>query len=195
MKVKIKNVRLSFPQLFQPRAFSADQDPRYSASFLLDLADNAEDITRIKEVINEVGAEKWSNRWKDTKFKRSVKMCLHKGEDKEQYDGYDDSVMFISSNSPASDRPLTLDRRRNVVTEEDGILYAGCFVHAQLDIWAQDNQYGKRINAKVLGVQFYREGDSFSAGSKASVDDFEDEGEEEHTDADMASAFDDDPLA
>jgi hypothetical protein len=36
-----------------------------------------------------------------------------------------------------------------------------------------DNNYGKRINATLLGVQFYRDGDSFVGGGVASVDDFD----------------------
>jgi len=31
-------------------------------------------------------------------------------------------------------------------------------------VWAQDNQYGKRINAKLRAVQFYKDGAPFGEG-------------------------------
>jgi len=47
---------------------------------------------------------------------------------------------------------------------------------AIVDLWAQDNQYGKGIHAKLLGVQFMKDGDAFSAGAVIADDDFEDLG-------------------
>jgi len=32
-------------------------------------------------------------------------------------------------------------------------------------LWAQNNQYGKRINAQLDGVQFVRDGDPFGDGA------------------------------
>jgi hypothetical protein len=43
-----------------------------------------------------------------------------------------------------------------------------------VEIWAQDNNYGKRINASLKGVQFVRDGDAFAGGGAASPDEFED---------------------
>ncbi|MWN55950.1 ssDNA-binding protein, partial [Escherichia coli] len=51
---------------------------------------------------------------------------------------------------------------------------AGCYVNAVIDIWAQDNNFGKRINASLGGVQFLRDGDAFAGGGVASADDFDD---------------------
>ena len=47
-------------------------------------------------------------------------------------------------------------------------------VNATVNVWAQDNKYGKRVNAQLLGVQFYADGDSFGGGAVGSVDDFDD---------------------
>lgn len=43
-----------------------------------------------------------------------------------------------------------------------------------LEFWAQDNKFGKRVNATLMGVQFFRDGDAFSGGGAASDDDFDD---------------------
>jgi len=68
-----------------------------------------------------------------------------------------------------------LNKDKSPVVEADGVIYSGCYVNAIIDLWAQDNQFGKRINATLLGVQFAYDGDAFaSGGSGVSVDDFDD---------------------
>ena len=59
------------------------------------------------------------------------------------------------------------------LTAADGRPYAGCYVIANVELWAQDNNYGKRINASLRGVQFLRDGDAFSGGGAASEDEFD----------------------
>jgi hypothetical protein len=56
---------------------------------------------------------------------------------------------------------------------DDGTLYSGCYVVVHVNIWAQDNQFGKRINCGLLGVQFYKDGEAFSGGRISSVDEFD----------------------
>jgi hypothetical protein len=56
----------------------------------------------------------------------------------------------------------------------DGTLYAGCYVNAIVDIWAQDNQFGKRINAKLLVVRKKKDGEPIGAGrTNAKAEDFD----------------------
>lgn len=33
--------------------------------------------------------------------------------------------------------------------EADGLVYSGCYVNARIELWAQDNANGKRVNAKL----------------------------------------------
>jgi hypothetical protein len=68
--------------------------------------------------------------------------------------------------------------------KDTGVIYSGCFVNAQIDIWAQDNGFGKRINCTLAGVQFAADGDAFGGGRPASADDFDDLGDLGGADAD-----------
>jgi hypothetical protein len=61
-----------------------------------------------------------------------------------------------------------IDRDTKPLTAADGRPYGGCFVDASVDIWAQDNSWGKRINAKLRWVQFRGDGDAFSGGAPVS---------------------------
>ncbi len=80
--------------------------------------------------------------------------------------------MFISSSSVSA--PGVFDKDRTELTQKDGRPYAGCYVNAALDIWAQDNQFGKRINATLKGVQFAADGDAFVGSAPATAEDFDD---------------------
>ena len=80
-------------------------------------------------------------------------------------------------------RPVVVDRNRSPVVAEDDLIYAGCFVNAKVRLWVQDNQYGRRINANLMGVQFVKDGDRLGGGrTQQSADDMFD---------DVADAFGD----
>jgi hypothetical protein len=69
-----------------------------------------------------------------------------------------------------------VDKDRSPLVSADGRPYSGCYVNAQVEVWAQDHKsFGKRINAQLLGVQFVEDGDSFQAGAPpANPEDFGD---------------------
>ena len=76
----------------------------------------------------------------------------------------------------AKNKTLTyvINRDKTQLNPDDGVIYAGCYVYAVIDIWAMDNKFGKRICASLSGVQFYKDGDAFTGGGIASDEDFDD---------------------
>jgi hypothetical protein len=69
--------------------------------------------------------------------------------------------------------PLLVDRDGTPLSASSGRLYAGCWANVSVEIWAQDNANGKRINCTLRGVQFARDGDAFGGGAPISDDEFE----------------------
>jgi hypothetical protein len=67
---------------------------------------------------------------------------------------------------------LVINRDKSPIAEGDNVVYAGCYVNGIVSLWAQNNQYGKRINAQLDGVQFVRDGEPFGDGA-VSVDAFD----------------------
>ena len=61
--------------------------------------------------------------------------------------------------------------------------YAGCYVNAVVEFWAQDDDNGKRINCALGPVQFFKDGPAFAGGKKISAneafDDLGDLGDED----------------
>jgi hypothetical protein len=171
MKVKLTNVRLAFPVLFEARTVNGEGKPAFSASFLLDPADPQ--VKALNQAIEQVAKDKWGARAGDIlkQMRAQDKVALHDGDLKANYDGFPGNL-YVSARSAT--RPLVIDKDKSPLTEQDGKPYAGCFVNASIELWPQDNNYGKRVNASLRGVQFFRDGDSFAGGGAASEDEFDD---------------------
>ena len=171
MKIKLNNVRLSFAQLFEAKTVNGEGKPAYSASFLIDPKDPQ--IVAVNAAIEAVAKDKWGAKSDTTlkAMKAADKTCLHSGDLKSNYDGFE-GMLYISSRN--SMRPLVIDVDKTPLVESDGKPYSGCYVNCSIELWAQDNNYGKRINATLMGVQYFKDGESFSGGGVASEDDFDD---------------------
>lgn len=165
--VKLNNVRLSFPAIFTPKAMANDpkSKPTYSATFIMDKVKNAADIAKLKAAAEFAKKQQWPNK------AVSPKMFLHDGSEKADTDGYGDGVMYVSARNP---KPIFIgDQKLVPLKEEDGKPYAGCYVNAVVRVWAQDNEYGKRINAALGNIQFLRDGPAFGEVARTLEQDFQ----------------------
>ena len=172
MKIKLTNVRLAFAQaLFEAQTVAGEGKPAFSSTFLIDPADPQ--VKMINEAIEATATDKWGAKAPALlkQMRAADKTCLHNGDLKATYDGFPGNL-YISARNPL--RPTVVDADKTPLVQADGKPYSGCYVHAVLELWAQDNQYGKRVNATLMGVQFFKDGDSFSGGGVASTDDFDD---------------------
>ena len=161
MKIKIPSARLSFPSLFNMASFGGESTGKFEATFILDKKEHAKQIEEIEAAIAKLQ--------KDLKVKlASDKLCLKDGDEMErpEYQG----KMTIKASTKK--RPLVINRDKTPLTEDDNVIYAGCYVNAIITLWAQNNSYGKRVNAQLDGVQFVRDGEPFGDGG-ISVDQFD----------------------
>lgn len=168
MKVKISRAVLSFPALFKPRAYEG-QEPSYSAVFIIPKEHEA--VGMVKTAMLAAARERWADK-ADAILKSLIaggKVPLKDGDTKAEYEGFA-GKLFLSARSKRA--PRVVDQARMPMVD-DGRLYAGCIVNGVVDIWAMDNNYGKRICATLLGVQLVAEGEPLGGGTVASDDDFE----------------------
>lgn len=171
MKLTIKNVRIAFPSLFKAQQVQGQGEPRFSVALLIP-RDHPQ-VDEINKALAQSAKDKWAAKADAVvkQLKAQDRLALHDGDLKENYDGFPGNY-FISASSKT--RPLVINRDKSPIAEEDGIVYAGCYANVSIELWAQDNQFGKRINASLRGVQFYKDGDAFTGGGAASVDEFAD---------------------
>jgi len=171
MKIKLQNVRLSFPNLFEAKQINGEGAPKFSAAFIIDPADAQ--VKTINAAIDSVAGAKWGAKAAENlkTLRKANRVCLYDGDDKVAWDGFAGNLYISASNAV---RPLVLNADKTPLTAQDGKPYAGCYVNASLELWAQDNKYGKRVNATLMGVQFYRDGDAFAGGGTGDEGDFDD---------------------
>lgn len=172
--VTLKDVRLAFPDLWKAVEFKpGDGKARYNATFLV-VPGSANDKA-IEAAIKAAAEEAYGA--KADKFLAGVRGNTNKfaylDGDLKEYAGYE-GMMYLACHSKV--RPLVIDRRRNPLTEADGQPYAGCYVTAKVSLYALKGDF-PGVFASFSGVQFVRDGDAFSGGSKVAPDDFDDLGD------------------
>lgn len=165
--ISLNNVRLSYPQLFTPKAIEAGKEPKFSATFLLDKKIHKDLIAQIEKLTERVALDA---------FKKKVKLNrvpLRDGNEKSEIEGYGDEVMFVGANEVR--RPVVVDRDRTPLTKDDPKPYAGCIVNGRIRLFAYDHPTGgKGVSAALRAVQFVRDGESFGAGPVDASSEFED---------------------
>lgn len=174
----VMNARLAFAEgVFKKKPIASDpkSKPRFNCGLLLLPADPQ--IKTIETLQKKLALE---HDWKGGKEAKKVfdemlkkdRLALHDGDDKSNYAGFEGTRYL----SPSADtRPTVVDRDKSPLAEDDGRIYSGCYVNAKVEIWVQDNQWGQRVNATLLGVQFVKDGDAFGAGAPPpNPDDFPD---------------------
>lgn len=172
MKVLLKNVRLAFPELWTPTQYQGKGAYRYDATFLIE--PGSDNDKAVRKAITEAAAESFGAKSAAIlkgMESNSNKFCYLDGNTKE-YDGFEDMMYLSSHRGEKQGAPLVIDRNREPLSATSGKPYAGCYVNASVDIYAQKGE-NQGIRASLLAVQFSRDGDAF-AGSRANPDDFED---------------------
>lgn len=183
--IKLKAARLSFARLFVPKGFTADDGtvskPRFEGAFLIDPSSKAgqAQINTILEEAEGVIKAKFQG-----KVPRKLKFGFgySDGDDFEiggvsfhseikEYDGYPGMFYVATSNTT---RPAVVDRDKTPLVEEDGKPYSGCYVNGTITLWAQDNQWGQRVNGNLRGVQFYKDGEAFGVKPVDADEEFDD---------------------
>lgn len=177
----LKNVRLAFPELFEPKSFAGEEEgtKRYSANFLVE--PGSENDKLIRKTISDAVKEKFPDPKKAEQFLKSVqgnsgKFCFNDGDAK-SYDGYE-GMWYVSANrNEDQGAPSVVSGRKDEsgklipLTKASGKPYAGCYVNGKIDIWVQTGKYNG-VRASLQAVQFVADGDAF-AGAPASADGFD----------------------
>jgi len=174
-KIIIPEARLAFAdRIFEAKPFQGEGKATYGCTLLL--PENAPILATIIAEENRVAKEKWGAKADASMLviRANNRQALKPGALKANFDGFPGNF-FISCTGDK--RPTVVNRDKTPLTAADGVIYSGCYVLAHVSLWAQDNNWGQRINAELTGLQFLRDGDAFSGGAAPSaVDDFADLG-------------------
>jgi hypothetical protein len=153
--IEFKSVRLAYPHIFTKAQYRGDIT-KYSAKLLF----NKNDKVQIEAFQSEI-----NDRVKDNKIKvengPKGNICMFDG-DLYGSDNYANCFVVSASNKI---RPSARDVDMGTLVESDDKFYNGCYVNALVELWIQDNKYGKAVRATLHGVQFVKDGVPFGPGN------------------------------
>lgn len=166
----LHNVRLSWIFIFE-KDKPEDGVPKYRATMIIDPSteEGKANVARMEKAMDAVAKDKWPK-----KLPKKLEYCLGEGDEDKDTDKYPEyaGMMFFNANNDK--RPRVIDRQRNPITADDDIIYPGCYANVSIGLWAQDNAFGKKVNANIRGVQFFADGEALGGGgSVAGESEFE----------------------
>lgn len=182
--ILVKNVRASYLHVFKAWAMNADEKPKFSGRFLLSKVTHKGEIQALGQHLMKMCQDNFKARI------ASDKLCMRDGDGSGKPEQEGSWVISASEDK----KPNTINRDKSDVTDEMDIIYSGCYVNLLMRPWAQNNSFGKRINANLLAVQYVRDGERFSGVSRPDVSEVFDDVSEEFGGADDISGADDIPF-
>lgn len=183
----LPNVRLAYPQLKQAKSQTSDDGkpgiPKYSATFLIDPAtpEGQAALKQVKDTAIASAKAKWPANYAEIlkMLKDQQRLCYREGphyaKDGSPRNGWEGMVALGASRYEDRGRPGLFDAAVQPLGEDPkGVIYAGCYVNAKVNVYAWDSpKFGKRIMAELLAVMFARKGDAFTGGSVPDASGFE----------------------
>lgn len=176
--LKLPAVRLSFsiPDLFVPQVFEDGDDiskAKYGCSFLMNPKKplHAKWIGLVQAEEERMIRESWPL----GRPKGLILEYCGNGNDRtnqqtgEIYGGYE-NMWYISCKN--KNQPLVVDEHQVEIASTDKRAVAGMYANASVNLFAQDNKYGRAIRASVRAVMVLGYGEPF--GSSVSAHEFDD---------------------
>lgn len=172
-KMLTGKVRLSYANLYKPRAAEEGAEPKYSVCLLIPKEDK-ETVAKIKACVEKAkakGAEIWGG-----KVPAGLKMPLRDGDterDAPEYKGH----WFVNANSGM--KPDVVGKERDIenrlipLPEKD--VYSGCYARVTLNFFPYSQKGNKGIGAGLNNVQKLADGEPLSGRSNADSDFSDDE--------------------
>lgn len=174
-------IRLSYPNLFTPRAASEGQPAKYSLCVLIPKTDKATK-QKIDDAIREVYEENKNTIFKGLHFEE-VQTPIHDGDGRKPKGGaYGEECkgMWVL-NTSSKNKPGVVDGERVAVTDQTKV-WAGEYGRVAVNLYAYEVSGNKGIACGLNGVQVLGYGDPIDgriAAEDAFNDGFKDEMDDE----------------
>lgn len=175
--IYLSNVRLSFPQIVEPRAVVDNPVKKYSADFIM-VQDHA-GYQQFMAQYAKLAAAKWGEHAQNVMQlihgDRKLR-CYGAGSEKidkktfQPYKGYTGMVYISASKDQApqmiqGDGSATDPANTMAYQQLARKLYGGCYVNAAVRPWLQENKHGRGIRCDLVAIQFAADGEAFGEGA------------------------------
>ena len=167
-KVVTGIVRLSYANVWEPKAVNEGQAPKYSVSLIIP-KDDKDTVAKINAAIDaaiEEGIGKFGGKKPN---KAALKLPLRDGDvERDEDEAYANSY-FINANSPTA--PQIVDTKVQPILER-GEVYSGVYARVSINFYAFNSNGNKGIACGLGNIQKVRDGEPLGGKSKAE-DDFD----------------------
>lgn len=170
VKVMTPDFRVSFPTVFEAKAMPGAEKKKFGLVALFNMEainKSPEQLKKWKEMIRVAElaiAEKWP-KGRPT----NLQTPFRKGEEKAQFDGYGEGVIFVSLTTMT--KPGVVDGKLTPIIDP-AEFYAGCYARATVNAYAWTFAGKNGVSFGLQNVQKLRDGDRFGGRTNAE-DDFD----------------------
>lgn len=176
--IMLKNLPMAFPALAEPQSFG-EGEPAYGAKF--PIKPNSEHQKLLEDAMLAEATELWKDKGANvlsmlvedgkTAFTKKVYRSKKTGE---PYQGFEGTHYLSTRN--AKTQPTVFNEYGDPLTSKGDIerqAFSGAVVNASVEVWAQDNKWGRRLNCTLRGIMLTGEGENVGGGSApAGADEF-----------------------
>lgn len=170
--------RLSWAnQLVTPKVGDMGGKPKYSCTLIIPRSET-EFLKSFQAKALEVAKAEWGDKADEMIKKGKIKLPLRKGQEKDEHDGYDDTVVFFGATSVR--QPKIVDRRKNrVEPDDDSLIYSGAYVRASIRLYATSKGGTPRVCVGLGNLQWLAHGERLGGGGGPDPEDeFDDVGDD-----------------
>ena len=162
-KVLTPEFRVAFADVWEARAYG-DGEPKFG---LVMVFPKTTDISALKRAAEKVAREKWGDKLPEMMKAGKIRLPWRDGTEYAQYDGFDDTVVFIRATSTRP--PGIVDAKLQRILDQTEF-YSGCYARATVNAYAYDTKGNKGVSFGLLNLQKIRDGESFVGSAKPEKD-------------------------
>lgn len=158
-KLTTGKVRLSYANVWKPKAIAEGQDAKYSVSLLIPKSDTTT-VNKIKAAIKAAADEAQHTKF-GGKVPANLKTPLRDGDEERGDDPSYKGHYFINCSSKT--KPIIVDRRRELITNEDDV-YSGCYAHVSINFYAFNTSGNRGVACGLGNIQKVADGEVLGGG-------------------------------
>lgn len=171
-KVITGEVRLSYVNLFVPKATGDNPTPKYSCMLLVPKTDK-KTIKAIREA-QQVALENGKSSKFGGKIPKNWKDTFRDGDEEYDTDEYPEmeGMMFLNVSANEAYPPNVVDRRLQPILDQTEV-YSGCYARVSINAFPFSAQGNKGVSFGINNVQKLRDGEALGGVAARAEDDFE----------------------
>jgi len=178
-RIILKNVRLSYANLFEPRPVGEGDSSKLKYGTALIIPHDHPQVDKLKDLIDSLGKSKFGSGWPAVKRKRNPLRDYWKeheqaraaaeeeGDDPNEIPKPDESTKdaFVL-NTSADRKPQIVDKHLQPILD-DSEIYSGCWVNISLGGFAYDRDSNKGVGFGLNNVQLVKQGERLGGAPNA----------------------------